>query len=128
MSKIEKNPQNIGIGVTRNKIVYLSDGTEAELQTQYLDGNRMKYVVKVFVRNYYYDNEDHPIYEDIVVPIIYERLEDTPKYLEQFELNKEIDNLKQQKNELLKQINELIKPLKKLVMEYDEIIRKMEEG
>jgi len=98
-------------GKMNNKIVYLVNGEVVELLAEYKDCNIKKYVVKIFCGNEMCDNEEYPIYENMIVSNIYERYEDIPAFRKTFKLEKEIEKLKKQKDDLLKQINELAKLL-----------------
>ena len=85
----------------KTKKVYLPDGKEVELLAKYKDGDETKYVVKVAVDEDIYRNE--LIYENRVVPNVYEKCEDTPTFLYKTKLENEVKRLEKSIKELREQ-------------------------
>lgn len=96
------------------KKVYLSNGEEVELLTEYQDGKETKYVVKVAVGENCYDGECETIYENRIVFDVYENYKDIPEFLRKTELEKQVENLKKEVSELEKLKEEIAKKLKSI--------------
>jgi hypothetical protein len=86
--------------------VYLSDGEEAELLTQYQDGEITKYVVRVYGMN--------DVYNDVIVSKVYDRYEDIPMYNEMTGLERRIEELKKEIKELVEKKEKISKKLKSI--------------
>jgi len=96
----------------KNKKVYLPNGEEVELLAQYQDGNETKYVVKVAVDEDIYRNK--LIYENRVVPNVYEKYEETPTFLYKAKLEDEVKQLEKRVERLRKQETKLEEKMKSL--------------
>ena len=96
----------------KTKKVYLPDGKEVELLAKYKDGDETKYVVKVAVDEDIYRNE--LIYENRVVPNVYEKCEDTPTFLYKTKLENEVKRLEKSIKELREQETKLKGKMKSL--------------
>ncbi|OPZ24421.1 MAG: hypothetical protein BWZ03_00181 [bacterium ADurb.BinA186] len=96
----------------KNKKVYLPNGEEVELLAQYKDGDKTKYVVKVAIDENIYRNE--LIYENRVVPNVYEKCEDTPTFLYKTKLEDEAKQLEKRVERLRKQETKLEEKMKSL--------------
>ncbi len=95
------------------KKVYLSNGEEVELLTQYQDGNRTGYVVKVVIgENNYEDESIKLICKNQIVSSIYGGYEDIPKFLYKTELESRVGELSKNIKELTEQKMKLTKELK----------------
>jgi len=96
----------------KTKKVYLPDGKEVELLAKYKDGDETKYVVKVAVDEDIYRNE--LIYENRVVPNVYEKCEETPTFLYKSKLEDEVKRLEKSIKELREQETKLRGKMKSL--------------
>lgn len=96
----------------KTKKVYLPDGKEVELLAKYKDGNETKYVVKVAVDEDIYRNK--LIYENRVVPNVYEKYEETPTFLYKTKLENEVKRLEKNVKELREQETKLKGKMKSL--------------
>ncbi len=94
--------------------VYLSNGEEGELLTQYQDGNKTEYVVKVVIGENYYEGESNLIYENRIVSNIYRNYGDIPMYLRKTELENKVGELNENIKELTEQKTKLTKELKSI--------------
>ena len=94
------------------KKVYLPDGKEVELLAQYRDGDETKYVVKVAIDEDVYGNE--LIYENRIVPNVYEKYEDIPMFLHKTELEDEIEKLEKNIKELKEEEAKIKRKMKSL--------------
>jgi hypothetical protein len=75
------------------KKVYLPNGQQVELLTKYKVQNQDFYVVRVFVGE---DRYGGSIYEDKIVPCVYEKYEDIPDFIKKGNLEKEIEKLREE--------------------------------
>ncbi len=96
----------------KNKKVYLPNGEEVELLAQYKDGDKTKYVVKVAIDENIYRNE--LIYENRIVPNVYEKYEETPTFLYKSKLEDEVKRLEKNVKELREQETKLKGKMKSL--------------
>jgi len=96
----------------KNKKVYLPNGEEVELLAQYKDGNETKYIVKVTIDKDIYGNG--LIYEDRIVPNVYEKYEETPTFLYKSKLEDEVKRLEKSIKELREQETKLRGKMKSL--------------
>ena len=95
------------------KKVFLSNGEEAELLTQYQDGNMTEYVVKVVIgENNYFEGENELVYENRIVSSVYDNYEDIPKFLRKTELENKVEELNKNIQELNEQKSKITKELK----------------
>lgn len=96
----------------KTKKVYLPDGKEVELLAKYKDGDETKYVVKVAVDEDIYRNK--LIYENRIVPNVYEKYEETPTFLYKTKLENEVKRLEKIIKELREQETKLRGKMKSL--------------
>ena len=94
------------------KKVYLPNGEEVELLATYQDGSKTEYVVKVVVGENCYEGDCQLIYENRIVPSVYENYKDIPLFLKKTELESKIEELKKEIKELNEQRNKITKELK----------------
>ena len=94
------------------KKVYLPDGKEVELLAQYRDGDETKYVVKVAVDEDIYRNK--LIYENRIVPNVYEKYEETPTFLYKTKLEDEVKQLEKRVERLREEETKLEGKMKSL--------------
>ena len=94
------------------KKVYLPDGKEVELLAKYKDGDETKYVVKVTIDEDIYGNK--LIYENRIVPNVYEKYEDTPTFIYKTKLENEVKRLEKSIKELREQETKLKGKMKSL--------------
>jgi len=100
------------------KKVYLSNGEEAELLSEFQDGKRNYYVVKVVVGENRYQKESGEecelIYENEIVNNVYEKYEDIPEFLRKTKLEKEVEELENEVRKLNEQKIKIEKELKSI--------------
>jgi polyhydroxyalkanoate synthesis regulator phasin len=94
------------------KIVYLSDGEEAELLAQYKDGNKIEYVVKIVIGENVYEEGSELIYENRIVSNVYEKYEDVPMVIKKAKLREEVEELEKKIKELKEKEANFTKKLK----------------
>jgi hypothetical protein len=81
-----------------NKTVYLQNGDQVTLVSEFQWSGKTKYVVL-----YSEDQGDYGTFEELqLVDVVYNTPEETPRRIRKSELEKEIEELTNQKNELLK--------------------------
>lgn len=98
----------------KNNKVFLSNGEEVELLTQYQDGNKTEYVVKVVIGENSYEGESELVYENRIVSAVYKDFKDMPMYLRKTELENKVDGLNKEIKELTEQKTKVIKELKQV--------------